>query len=169
MSCVARGVLYVELAYESVTMYGPFARSRAATSRATPGVRSQSAPLSDSVASARERANSKAEAMLPHSKGVRCVTNMRVLLTKVAARQDLDETDADSLRNISDTFKRGYGWTEEDIQRDHEQEERELDAQIPAEQAHYRRGVEDGFRTMAQMNSRRLKRARLALKAAREG
>ena len=94
---------------------------------------------------------------------------MRVLFTKVAAGQDLDETDADSLRNISDTFKRGYGWTEEDIQRDHEQEERELDAQVQAEQALYRRGVEDGFRTMAQMNSRRMKRARLALKAAREG
>ena len=91
-------------------------------------------------------------------------TAMQGIFAKLEAGQTFDENDLAALEEASNNFKRGYGWTEEDIRRYRDEEDQQIDAEI----AQYRRGVEDGFRTMAQMNSRRLKRARLALRAARE-
>jgi DNA-binding XRE family transcriptional regulator len=89
---------------------------------------------------------------------------LKGMFAKLEAGQALDEDDLAALGEASNNFKRGYGWTEEDIRREREEEDRQIDAEI----AQYRRGVEEGFRAMAEMNSRRLKRARLALRAARE-
>ncbi len=93
---------------------------------------------------------------------------MRGILDKLANGQMYDEADVAAFRQAVDNLGRGYGWTEEDIRRHHEQQDQEIDAEIAAGAAHYRRGAEDAFRAMMEMNRKRMKRARLALKAVRD-
>jgi transcriptional regulator with XRE-family HTH domain len=77
-------------------------------------------------------------------------------VTKVSDGQQLDESDVEALRRVTDTFAKGEGYDDEDLRRRHEQEIAETEMKLAA----YRGGAAAAFASIIELAQRKKSRAR---------
>jgi transcriptional regulator with XRE-family HTH domain len=81
---------------------------------------------------------------------------IRGFVTSVQAGQLPDESVAQAFQDAADSFGRGFGYSEDDLRRKHEQAERQLEEDLQ----HYRRGADAAFRSILDVARTRGERRR---------